>query len=65
MKSIKEIEKISKVITDNSIKCNCGHSIAMKPGLNKQICTWCKNYVFRTPRDEFNYRMREKLIKGK
>ena len=65
MKTIKEIEKICKVITDNSIKCKCGHSIAMKPGLNKQICHWCGMYVFRTEKDEFNYRMREKLIKGK
>lgn len=64
MKSYKEIEKYRKVLTDNSIKCKCGHSIAMKPGLNKEICNWCNCYVFRTPKDEFEYRLKERMIKN-
>ena len=62
MQTYKEIEKYHRVLTDNKTKCKCGHSVAIPPHLNKVICSWCRNYVFRTPKDEFKHRMKEKMI---
>ena len=63
MATNEEIKKYSEILSKNSIKCKCGHSIAMNPELNKQICTWCGNYIFRTPKDEFQYRLIQNLKK--
>ena len=44
-------------------KCKCGHTVTI---LNKKgyiICSWCKNYVFINPKVEFDYRMKEKILK--
>jgi hypothetical protein len=65
MQKITEIIKYAHVMTENSIKCKCGHTINMNPKLDKEICSWCNNYVFRNPKDEFVYRVKEKMIQNR
>ncbi|MBR6907729.1 hypothetical protein IKN40_04485 [bacterium] len=57
----KELLKYCDVMTKNKIKCKCGHSIILPPHLNKVICNWCNNYVFRSKKDEFEYRIQEAM----
>lgn len=56
-----ELIRYHDVITRNKKICQCGHSVAIPPHLNKVICSWCNNYVFRTKKDEFEYRMKEAM----
>ena len=45
----------------HKVKCKCGHSIAMKPTLNKILCRWCGNYVYKEQKDEFKDALLRKL----
>lgn len=36
----------------------CGHSIIIPHWVEKTLCDWCGNYVFKNDKDEFKYRMR-------
>ena len=58
-----DMSKYSNILRSGSVKCKCGRIEPIPPHLNKVICSWCKNYVFRTPKDEFKHRMKEKMIK--
>ena len=47
----------------NKFACkNCGHKQLVPVFMGKNICDWCGNYVFREEKDEFKYRLKEKLI---
>ena len=66
MLSFKEIEILSGERTKNRKLCkNCHHSVLIPPQLDKIICSWCKNYVFKNDKIEFEYRMKEKMLKAK
>lgn len=36
---------------------HCGHSVTIYGFMDKTICSFCGWYVFRTPKDEFKFRM--------
>ena len=59
--TFKEIVKYCNIINKGKIRCKCGHTMAIPPHLNKAICHWCNNYVFKTKKDEFEYRMKEAM----
>jgi len=42
---------------------NCGHSVIIINKVKKNLCDWCGHYVFKNDRDEFEYRLKEKLNK--
>ena len=49
--------KLFNMITRNTIKCICGHSVfTMKP---KEICTWCGNYVYKDKKLEFKEKLKK------
>lgn len=56
-------EKLDDILSQNNIKCKCGHTNTMNIKENKMICKWCGNYVFRNKRAEFEYRLRERINK--
>lgn len=56
-----EIEAYKNELARVKVQCSCGHKVVMPHWVDKQICTWCKRYVFRNKQDEFKYRMKEKL----
>lgn len=41
--------------------CNHSNTILARGGY--QPCHWCKNMVFLTPKIEFEYRLKEKIIR--
>lgn len=61
---LKEIVKYHEALTEARVKCkHCGHSIVITNKINRVICTWCGNYVFKTDKDEFKFRVKEKIKK--
>ena len=59
--TIKEDARYFRERTDNTVKCKCGHSVAMKPTTKKKLCTWCGNYIYREAKDEFKNILLRKL----
>ena len=59
-----------KKLADERAKCrllckNCGHSTNVSHKRDKIVCSYCGHYVFREEKDEFKYRMLERLRKKK
>lgn len=49
---------------DNEVYCpKCKHTVEFWTNSNKELCTWCGKYVFKTKKDEFEYRMKGILKK--
>lgn len=44
-------------------KCKCGHTVTIPEFVEKQLCGFCGNYVFKNKKDEFSYRIKERLRK--
>ena len=53
-------DKEYKHLTDEYDKvryqCSCGHKVVIPYNVDKQLCSWCHNYVFKDKKDEFKYR---------
>ena len=45
--------KLLEVISNNTVKCKCGHSISFLDKSEKKICNWCGNYVYKNKKLEF------------
>ena len=56
-----EIEKEHQYYTEHRVLCKCGHSMLVTSKDGKELCTFCGQYVFATPKLEFKYRIKEKL----
>lgn len=65
MENFKKILKIEDERTKNKCKCpNCGHTLLFnKP--DKVICNWCKHYVFKNKKVEFEWRLKESMNRKK
>lgn len=44
-------------------KCKCGHSVTIYSRHRREICSNCGAYVFLTKKDEFEFKLRKKLMK--
>ena len=62
MLSYKDLKKKERFITDNSIKCECGHSMFFKRDYH--ICTWCGRKVYKDDKTKFKYEL-IRLLKKK
>ena len=51
--------KYDNEMVKDRVKCKCGHTINMRPDVDKCICTWCHNYAFRDKKSEFEFRLKE------
>lgn len=47
-------------LQDGIVKCKCGHSVLLN-NVEKTICSWCGNYVFKDKSKEFEYRLNESI----
>lgn len=45
--------------------CKCGRKVVIPSWVDKQLCDWCGRYVFKSKKDEFEYRMKEKMLRSK
>lgn len=61
--TFREVEKIHKMYTKNSIKCKCGHSISFSSCEERKLCSWCGNFVYKNKRDQFKYDLTKELNK--
>lgn len=61
MLSNKEIYLKQKFIANNTIKCECGHSMFFKR--DNMICSWCGRRVFKDDRAKFKYELNRKIKK--
>lgn len=53
--------KILKERTKLKVKCSCGHSVFFPSFVDKKICNWCKNYVYRTKEIEFKEKLKREI----
>ena len=69
MQNSKQWEEDSKILnaqTQRRIKCKkCGCTRTTDTINNKKVCKNCGYYIFRSDKDEFIYRMKERLIYDK
>ena len=45
------------------VECKCGHINILTSRKGYQLCSWCHNLVFKDKQKEFEYRMKENLIR--
>ena len=46
----------------NTIYCdNCHHTVEFWNNNKKTLCQWCGKYVFKTKKDEFKFRLEQRL----
>ena len=43
--------------------CKCGHRVIIPFDKDKKLCRWCGRYVFKNKKDEFVYKLKEKIKK--
>lgn len=56
--SKKEEDKLFEEYKKITYYCgHCGHSVIIYNDKDKEICNFCGYYVFKTPKDEFKFRM--------
>ena len=63
--TIKEHTHMSNEYDKVKYLCKCGHKVVIPKWVDKQICDWCGNYVFKTKQDEFKFRMQENIRRKK
>ena len=57
----KEYDRMTKEYSKVKYQCKCGHKVVIPNWWNKNICKHCGRYVFKNKKDEFEYRLKEKL----
>lgn len=61
--TVKEYERLTNEYNKIKFKCkHCGRKIVIPAWVDKQICSWCGNYVYRNKQMEFTENIK-KLIK--
>ena len=57
-------KKYDKITRDRVICPTCGHSLLFGR-FDKIICSWCRHYVFKDSKTEFEYRLKESINRKK
>lgn len=58
-----EFERMTKEYDKVKYKCSkCGHKVVIPVWCDKNICDWCGKYVFKDKKEEFKYRMKERMV---
>lgn len=63
--SYKELILKQDELTKCTYKCKCGHSVVIANKRGIAECSHCRNLVFKNKKIEFEYRMKQNLIKEK
>lgn len=59
-------EKYKHAMQSISYKCKkCAHKVIIPKFVKKQICSWCGNYVYSDPKEEFKERFKTERRKIK
>ena len=54
----KEFKRQTEEYDKVKVRCTCGHRVVIPYWRTRQLCTWCKRYVYRDKKDEFKDRIR-------
>lgn len=46
------------------VRCKCGHRVIIPYWKKRQLCSWCKHFVYRDKKDEFIERLGGLLSNG-
>lgn len=57
----KEFKRMTEEYDKVKFTCKCGHRVVIPKWVDKQICGWCGQFVFKDKKKEFEYRMQEKM----
>ena len=49
---------------ENKVKCKCSHTFVLGRH-ERALCSYCGNWVYKTPKIEFKYKMLEQTKKEK
>ena len=60
-----DIRKLHEAMIKIRVKCKCGHSIVVPPKIDRVICSWCKNYVYKDPKEQFKHNLITLMYKRK
>ena len=53
----RRVDELNKV----KITCKCGRKVVVPVFIDKQLCSWCGNYVYRNKQVEFKEKMKQRL----
>ena len=59
--SNKDMQKYIDEIDNHKYTCKCGHKVFIPYDKEKALCSWCNRYVFKDKKDEFLFRLKEKI----
>ena len=58
----KEFDRLSENLNQDKYQCKrCGRKMIITERLDKIPCSWCGYYIFKNDKDEFAYRINERL----
>ena len=60
----KEDDKWFNERAKNKVICPCGCRISMPADIDRMICRWCRNYVYRDEKAKFKYKLLEEKRKA-
>lgn len=61
---ISELDKYASILKDYKTICKCGHRMLIPYHIDKMICSWCGNYVYRNKRVEFKDKLKKEMKKN-
>lgn len=59
--SYKDDSKRLKAITDQKVRCSCGHTQLI--ARDKAICSWCGHYIYKNKKTKFLEEIKKRMIK--
>lgn len=59
-KKFDEDTKLLNAYSEIRVACKCSHTMSIR-ARDRVICSYCGNWVYRTPELEFKYKMVEKM----
>lgn len=62
--TVAEYERMQDEYDKVKYMCKCGRKVVIPKWQEKSLCDWCGRYVFKDKKDEFKYRMKERIIKN-
>lgn len=58
--SDQELNRMEAELSKVKYTCKCGRRVVIPYNKEKEVCSWCGNYVFKSKQEEFKYRFKEK-----
>ena len=62
-----EEDKLNTAKQSMKVQCKCSNKVSFYAfeHIDKKVCDWCGNLVFKDKKAEYNHRMKQLLIKSK